>query len=273
MTTSQKASRNKLNEFINGYIECLTLNLDARSEAITETEWYYGEVSSVVGSLMARQITLSMFLSMSPACWNGHIAPLFLRTMIDAHISLAWILVSPEERAKEYISYSLGQAKLSAGHLRKKAEQNDPDSRVRRMLDSKEEWINRQMMLELVEINLGSWSGSSVRQMCKEINDEDFYNFSFTPFSSCVHNTWEHISLYNSWPCGNPLHKDHFIPAILDLDPDLDYVFRSAKYASMSLRAFDEALALQVDEIMPIDFFKKEEDGIYEDFVDDEVLK
>ena len=32
---------------------------------------------------------------------NGHIAPLILRCMTDAHITLAWILNDPQERAKK----------------------------------------------------------------------------------------------------------------------------------------------------------------------------
>lgn len=269
---SRTADPEKLNEFINGYIECLISNLDVRTEPTNNVDWYFGETSSVVGTLLARQMTVSMHLASSPTCWNGHVAPLFLRTMIDGHISLAWILAEPEIRAREYISYSLGQAKLAAGHLRAKIEGGDKDPRVQRMLDTKEEWINHHMMMELVEVNLGSWSGSSVRQMCKDINDEDFYNFSFTPFSSCVHNTWEHIGIYNSWPCQNPLHKSHLIPAILDISPDLDYVFRTAKYASMSIRAFDEALGIEINQTLPIDYFKNEEGEIYSDFDDTEVL-
>lgn len=269
-TQNQNVDAKKLDDFVNGYVECLIANLNARTEPTNDADWYFGETSSVIGSLMARQIAVSMHLALSPMCWNGHVAPLFLRTMIDGHISLAWILAEPESRGREYISYSLGQAKLSAGHLRSKIEAGDEDPRIKRMLDTKEDWINHHMMMELVEVNLGSWSGSSVRQMCKDINDEDFYNFSFTPFSACVHNTWEHISAYNSWPCQNPLHKSHLIPAILDLPPDLDYVFRTAKYSTMSLRAFDEALGINIDQTLPIDYFKEKERDVYGEF-DDEV--
>lgn len=253
------AKMNELKAFIDGYIDCLEKNLSLRLEPKTDCDWYFGEASSVIGSLLARQITLTMHLAMSPNCWNGHVAPLFLRSMIDAHISLAWILKDPNQRSKEYISYALGQEKLSKGHLKRKFEKDPQDDRLISMIESKSEWINNHMLMSLVEVNLGSWSGSSVRQMCIDINDEDFYNFSFSPFSACVHNNWYHLNLYNSWPCENPLHKNHFMPNILERPIDIDFLFRSGKYASMSLKAFDNALGLEIDCTPPKDWILENE--------------
>lgn len=241
----------KLTSFVEGYVGCLERNLQLRSEPTTKEDWYHGEMSSVIGGLIARQITLTMHLALSPHCWNGHVAPLFLRSMIDAHISLAWILKAPVERSKEYVAYGLGQEKLSLGHLERRLDSEVEDADLSSMIETKKDWINGHTMMALLEVNLGSWSGASVRQMCKDIDDEDFYHFSFTPFSACVHNSWHHISLYNCWPCENPLHKKHFVPAILETGYDLDFVYRSAKYASMSLRVFDKALGLKVSEIDP----------------------
>ena len=44
---------------------------------------------SVIGGLLARQVTLSIELARSPNTWNGHSAPLFLRAMTDLHIALS----------------------------------------------------------------------------------------------------------------------------------------------------------------------------------------
>ena len=241
----------KIANFVDGYVKCLEENLSSRIDPQAQCDWYFGETSSVLGALIARQITLSMYLSTSPYCWNGHVVPLFLRSMIDAHISLAWILKDPEQRAREYISYALGQEKLALGHLERRFEESPDDEAIGSMIEGKREWINSHMMMSLIEVNLGSWSGSSVRQMCKDIDDEEFYHFSFTPFSACVHNNWYHIHLYNSWPCDNPLHKQHSIPNILERPIDFDFVFRSAKYVTMSLVAFDEALGIEVDLVSP----------------------
>ena len=57
------------------------------------------EVHEVVGGLLARQATLGIQLASSPGIWNGHVAPLILRTMVDTFITLAWIIEDPVDRA------------------------------------------------------------------------------------------------------------------------------------------------------------------------------
>lgn len=49
----------------------------------------------VVFGLLARQATLAIGLLRSPQSWNGDMAPVILRTMIDLHLTLAWILQDP----------------------------------------------------------------------------------------------------------------------------------------------------------------------------------
>lgn len=251
-----------IKEFVDGYIDCVQSNLGPRQEPETDRDWYSGESTSVIGALIARQATLSKHLAISPNCWNGHVAPLFLRSMIDAHISLAWILQKPTERSLEYISYALGQEKLSIGHLERKNE-TEPGDALEQMIEVKRDWVNSHSRFELVEVNLGSWSGSSVRQMCQDIDDEDFYNFSFTPFSACVHNTWAHIGMYNSWPCANPLHKGHMIGSEVDVGIDVDFLFRSAKYLRMSLDVFDRALGLNLEIERPDEWIQENEGMLY----------
>ena len=70
------------------------------------------EVHEVVGALLARQVTLATQLAGSPAIWNGHVAPVLLRTMVDAYITLAWILKKPLDRSRKFILHGLGQEKL-----------------------------------------------------------------------------------------------------------------------------------------------------------------
>ena len=45
------------------------------------------EVHEVVGGLLARQATLGIQLASSPGIWNGHVAPVILRTMADTLIN------------------------------------------------------------------------------------------------------------------------------------------------------------------------------------------
>ena len=77
------------------------------------------EIYEVVGALVARQVTLATQLASTPSIWNGHVAPLILRTMVDTYITLAWIFEKPIERAREFILYGLGQDKLYFEHIKK----------------------------------------------------------------------------------------------------------------------------------------------------------
>lgn len=101
------------------------------------------ETYEVIGGLLARQATLTIYLAQAPQIWNGHIAPLILRCMTDVHINLAWIIDSPKERAKKYILYGLGQEKLHTEHLRNEYNMERPkDSKLEKLIQAKESWLN-----------------------------------------------------------------------------------------------------------------------------------
>src|SRR5437899_75743 len=76
------------------------------------------EVHEVINGLMARQVTLAIQLAEAPSIWNGHVAPLLLRSMADCHISLAWIFENPGPRARMYVLHGLGQKKLWMEHFK-----------------------------------------------------------------------------------------------------------------------------------------------------------
>src|SRR6266436_5291154 len=84
------------------------------------------ELHEVVGALLARQVTLASQLAACPPIWNGHIAPLVLRAMADAYITLAWILKEPLDRCRKFIHYGLGQEKLQLEHRRAEMEAREP---------------------------------------------------------------------------------------------------------------------------------------------------
>jgi hypothetical protein len=223
---------------------------------------YESETYEAIGGLMARQATLSIQLAMSPSIWNGHIAPLILRCMTDAHITLTWILNDPAARAKQYILYGLGQEKLQIEHLKSDADQDD--ERIRQMIEMKEAWLNSQRRDFMTEVNVGNWSGLNTRQMAQESACEGLYKFAYTPFSGVAHNMWQHVSLYNLKPCSNPLHKYHRVPSILDAPMDPDFVYRSAKYLDRTYEAIDEKYSLDIETKMPLDYFAEEFDKLTE---------
>lgn len=233
--------RDGFSEFLTELHRMIYSNLAARTQLGSGPDWLLAEVSSVINSHLSRQTNLARTMAENPNLWTGHVAPLILRSMIDCLISLRWILKDPTPRSQEFIQYGLGQAKLGVHHLQEKFEKTPNDEVIPRMIEMKAEWINSQFWHPFIDVNLGSWSGKSTRQMAKEAEDEDLYNFSFTPFSACVHNTWEHISVWDAVECANALHKRHLVPSYLDMGLEPDFLFHAAKYLTLTFDSFDEA--------------------------------
>jgi hypothetical protein len=176
--------------------------------------------------------------------------------MTDAHITLAWILHDPPERAKKYILYGLGQEKLQIEHL--KADVDQDDEQIQQMIKMKESWLNSQRRDFMTEVNVGNWSGLNTRQMAIESDCEGLYKFAYTPFSGVAHNMWQHVSLYNLKPCVNPIHKYHKVPTILKAPLDPDYVYRSSKYVTRTYESIDEKFGLRIKTKMPLDYLVEE---------------
>lgn len=243
-------------QLIDGLISKSMEDFESRWEQL-EIDLYRVETFEVIGGLLSRQATLLIEMASSPSIWNGNIAPLILRSMTDLHITLAWILNSPDERSKKYILYGLGQEKLLIEHYKVEIEENnDPD--VIKMVELKEEWLGTQRREFMTEVNVGNWAQLDTRKMAKESGCESLYKFAYTPFSMIAHNMWNHISLYNMTPCQNPLHKYHNRPAILDVPIDLDYLYRATKYFDKTLRCFDEKMSIKNKAIYPVDWWNEQ---------------
>jgi hypothetical protein len=204
------------------------------------TDLRHNDVHEVIGALLARQVTLAVQLASSIPNWNGHVAPLFLRAMADVYINIAWVLRDPDERAKKFILYGLGQAKLELEHRRADLATRDAKSGELEYIEIQENWINQQRAIFLTDVNVGNWSGISTRTMADEAGCIDFYNYVYTPFSSCTHSTWHHVAKYNLNPCNNPLHRYHSIPAIIDEPLDPHYLYLGARYLQKTFAKFDE---------------------------------
>jgi hypothetical protein len=203
-----------------------------------------GEVHEVIGALLTRQVTLATQLAQSPAIWNGHIAPLILRAMADVYIALAWILKEPDARARQFILYGLGQEKLQLEHRKAQLAERELTPEEQLMIEVSEAWINSQRFAFLTEVNLGSWSGLSTREMADQAGCLDFYNYVYTPFSACAHSMWHHIARYNLTQCSNPLHQYHRIPQALEQELDPHYLYLAAKYLQKAFATFDETIGL-----------------------------
>ena len=231
---------------IANYVETVKTELHIRWEKwpldLSKREMY-----EVIGALMARQVTLAIHLAISPSIWNGHVAPLILRSMTDNYINLAWIFGDLSDRSRKFMLHGLGQEKLTLEHQKARLTKDGKDAENDPLIKEWEEWLNTQRYTFLTEVNIGSWSGIDTRKMAEEADCIDLYNYAYTPFSAATHNMWNHVSKYNLARCPNALHRHHRIPVILSLNPDLDYVYRAAKYVRKVFRLFDEKTGINVD--------------------------
>jgi Family of unknown function (DUF5677) len=231
----------QIRELIGAIEARIRQELRARCEAY-KPDFRAPEVFNVVTALLARQATLAIELASTPQSWNGHSAPLFLRAMTDVHITLSWILLDATTRARQYIDHGLGQAVLALEHRKKEMEHVTDGSKeeLEKAIAAEESWINAQKWSFLVDVNVGSWSGKTTRQMAEEAGILDFYNYVYTPFSQCAHSTWYHVGRYNSWPTESPLTRQLWMPYIRDASSDVWYLNLLAKYLDKSFNLFDE---------------------------------
>ena len=212
-----------------------------------KTDLSQNEFHEAAGTLLARQVTLAGQLAQCPSIWNGHVAPLVLRAMADVYITLAWILKDPIQRSRKFILYGLGQEKLQTEHRKAQILDREPTPEEKLMIESSEAWINSQRFTFLTEVNLGSWSGVSTRQMAEEAGCLDFYNYVYTPFSACTHSMWHHVAKYNLRQCSNPLHQYHKVPYDPPAPIDLDYLYLAGKYLQKTFSTFDQSIGIKIE--------------------------
>lgn len=222
------------------YAQRVRTELDARWEAWPITPDSF-EVHEVVGAFLARQGGLAIKMATIPDLWNSELAPLILRTMADAHITVAYILKDPVERSRSFIDHGLGQEKLTLEHAKSVVGEDDPQ------VAAKTRWIDSQRFTYLTEVNIGSWTGGDMRKMADEVGLLDFYRLRFQPLSNSVHNMWNHIGIYNLTRCDNPLHRYHSVPVLVDHSPEPHFWDAAAEQLHDTFQCFDEKLGISVD--------------------------
>lgn len=234
-----------LHRMLQKYVTAARRELEARWRA-SQIDIVHHEASEVVGGLLARQVTLAIQMATNPGIWNPHIAPIVLRSMVEAQIVLIWILKDANVRSRKFIEYGLGQQKLELEHL--KAAANEHDEEAKKMLESLTELLNAERYHWLTEVNVGNWAGSSLRKMAEEADCLDIYTHVYTPFSAAVHNMWHHVYRFNLVRCTNPLHGAHRVPAVPELQSSLHFFQLAAKYLRETFDLFDNVTGVGVAE-------------------------
>jgi Family of unknown function (DUF5677) len=233
-------------EFIVAFRNAVRADLRARLERwpldLNEAESY-----EVIAALLSRQAQLVIEFAAAPPIWTPHSAPIFLRAIADAFISLAWILKDPGSRARLFVEDGLGTIKLQIAHQEQalhNAQDPDEQMQLRQMIELWRSWLESQRLDTFIEVNLGSWSGLNTRKMAQEAGFIDFYNHVYQPFSGVAHPNWAHVSMFNTASCGNPAHRHHRVPALIDFEPDPHWLYLAAKYLSKTFGHFDQVQGL-----------------------------
>lgn len=139
---------------------------------------------------------------------TGILGRLGLRTILEAHISLRYLLHKDDpELWKKWRSYGAGQAKLNALRF---DELMDPPKHINQ--STIEAIAGEDLWEEFLNIELGSWSGLDLRKISEKAGLKDAYDAHYSWTSGYSHGTWGPVRESCFETCGNPLHRLHRYP-------------------------------------------------------------
>lgn len=196
-----------------------TTAIDARHDAIFGIAFY---VVRVLGEMT------------NAGVGTGVLGRLGLRTILEAHISLRYLLTKDQpELWKKWRVYGAGQAKLNA--LRFDELMDAPkhiDQSTIEAIAGEDIWE------EFLNIELGSWSGLDLRKLSEKAEVKDAYDAHYSWASGYSHGTWGPIRESCFDTCGNPLHRLHRYPRLKGLP---DTVFDAGLLVNSVLDDLDKA--------------------------------
>jgi len=168
--------------------------------------------ADVILGLLARQYQLWVVAILSPAVSTAPVAPLILRALADATITIAWLSANPES-AQQYKRYSAGRLKLLMEHWKAR---ETPEARefVADYADQLTEIVDAEQWAGILPVELGSWNGKDIRSMAVETGLKDIYDLVYSPMSSEAHGEWIPLKQRFMRPCAEALHPTHWLPAL-----------------------------------------------------------
>lgn len=135
---------------------------------------------------------------------------LVLRSLSEIYITLKYLAFkNSDEVWQNYRAYGVGQAKLCS--LKDEDLDKKPkffDNELVKRIANEDKWE------EFVDIELGNWDKSSLRDMSVESGCKDIYDMYYSWTSAYTHGSWGAVRESTMDVCGNPLHRMHRIPCI-----------------------------------------------------------
>lgn len=238
----------------NEYRRLLNLELEERWKLVLTDLSKTAEYEVVFG-LLSRQCSFLNEISYSPYTWNELFIPVIMRCMVENHINLSYILLSPEDRAKSFIKYGLGRETKMLEFVKNKEPKTEED---KAFIEHNENWINQQSFIFLNEINVGGWKDSKeftdVRRTSIDANEKKYYDLFYDVCSSATHSTWNYIAKKNLKTCDNPLHKDHRIPVIIEPEIEISMFLILTKILNDSFAKIDNHYKFEITTNSSFDF-------------------
>lgn len=236
------------------FVELLDDALLVRKKAQEKTRTHQ-ESTDVCSALLARQVTLAKHLAYTPACWTIHIAPLILRCMSDLNINLAWISQDPEPRSKLFVDYGLSQARQRLKHRRSLRANEGTDAKSIEHIEAA--WMSHQRSEQLMDARRGSWSGKTAREMARDADCEELYDFEYVMLTRLLHIDWMHnLTLY-------PVTiGEHDPKSSYDMHPNLDEISRpnelylATKMIIQTLNWYDRITAQTSRDVQDLTWFR-----------------
>jgi len=163
----------------------------------------------VLFGLFARVTRLYVLMADDPFLWARDVSGVMLRPLVETAITLSYLAkAGTAEDFQRFIEYGEGQQKLLMLHL----QDNYPKGRSLDGLSSEELGRDFEVWPEVLDIELGHWSGKDARWLAQKAGLEEFYRLVFTPASSDLHGSWLSLKSSNLVRCAEPLHRWHRLP-------------------------------------------------------------
>jgi hypothetical protein len=182
--------------------------------------------------LASRQTRLLRRLVEDPNVWTHERAPHHVRSMIDARIVAAWLVLKNDpalyQRYKEYGQGKLKLLKLNfEQHLE---EQGGFGETSQEYLDYLEAQLNEERSEEFQAISLkANFADRSIRLMAEDVGLKNLYDLNYSPLSGESHGDWGSLVTHDLERCSNPLHRYHRLGRFAGRDEELslDYLFHA----------------------------------------------
>ncbi len=199
----------KLNSILEQNIAILELYVNDLVNKI-KIDLYEPQKEEIFFGLFSRIIRLYCLIAEDFNLWAKDTSGIMLRCLTDVAITFCYLaLEGTDGDFKKFIEYGEGQEKLLMLHL----QDNYPDSSTIEGLDYENisDEIG-QFNIEMLDIELKSWTKKDARKLAIEAKMEKFYRLVYSPSSADIHGTWHSLKNTNLCSCGEILHRFHRLP-------------------------------------------------------------